>query len=165
MRSPGPDRVQPYGPGHDPIFRATGPSSRTLDDRALARTRTKTGTARLDGPRSGVDRAGVSAQRRLYAGAVLFTTSIRRATGLHRFVKTLVERGRPSRGTPSSSMGGPDVPDIEQAALPGAGGREHPPPAESPSAGCDAAAPVAGFRSGTSGHELAPRRAGEGRVF
>ena len=32
-------------------------------------------------------------------------------------------------------------------------------------AGYDAAAPVAGFRSGASGHELAPRRAGEGCLF
>ena len=31
-----------------------------------------TGTIRLDGPRGGVDRAGVFAQRRLHAGAVLF---------------------------------------------------------------------------------------------
>ena len=29
------------------------------------------------------------------------------------------------------------LPDIEQADLPGAGGREHPPPAKGPSAGCD----------------------------
>ena len=37
--------------------------------------------------------------------------------------------------------------------------------ATGPPAGYDAAAPVAGFRSGASGHELAPRRAGEGCIF
>ena len=52
------------------------------------------------------------------------------------------------------------VPDIQQADLPGAGGREHPPPAKGAGRGCHAAAPVAGFCVGTSGHELAPRRAG-----
>ena len=58
-----------------------------------------------------------------------------------------------------------DVPDIEQRDLPGAGSREHPPPAKGRQAGCHAAAFVAGFCAGASGYELAPRRAGEGRVF
>ncbi len=92
-----------------------------------------------------------------------FDTESKRA---HRFVKALVERRQAVEGDSLIfNGGGQTVPDFEQANLPGAGSREHPPPAESPSAGCDAPVALAGFRSGTSGHELAPRRAGEGRVF
>ena len=57
------------------------------------------------------------------------------------------------------------MPDIEPRDLPGARGREHPSQAKGQQASCHAAAVVAGFCAGTSGYELAPRRAGEGRVF
>ena len=83
-----------------------------------------------------------------------------------RFVKALIDRRAAVESDHVTfNGGGADLPDIEQADLSGAGGREHPPPAQGPSAGCDAAAALVGFCSGTSGHELAPRRAGEGRVF
>ncbi len=64
-----------------------------------------------------------------------------------RFVQTLVERRQAIESEwPLVNGGRENVPDIEQA-------------------GCHAAAFVAGFCAGTSGYELAPRRAGEGRVF
>ena len=57
------------------------------------------------------------------------------------------------------------MPDIEQRDLLGARSREHPPAAKGQQVSHHAAAFVAGFCAGTSGYELAPRRAGEGRVF
>ena len=82
-----------------------------------------------------------------------------------RFVQTLVDWRAAVESEWTFQWGRKVVPDIEQADLPGAGGREHPPPSQSLPAGGDAAAPIARFRIGASGHELAPRRAGEGRVF
>ena len=50
-----------------------------------------------------------------------------------------------------------DMPDIEQDDLPGAGGREHPPPAKSPGQRLMMRRLLSlDFVSGASGHELAP---------
>ena len=76
----GPDRPQPYGDRHQLSARRPGDSHRrSNDDRALAGTGTEAGSARLDGPGSGVDRAGVPSQRRLHAPAVLSSTLMLRA--------------------------------------------------------------------------------------
>ena len=53
---------------------------------------------------------------------------------------------------PCVLRGSQAVPDIQQADLPGAGGRAYPPPAKGAPRGHDSAAPLARFRSGTSGH-------------
>ena len=83
-----------------------------------------------------------------------------------RFVKTLIER-RVAVETDLVPFngGGKNVPHIEQGDLPGARRREHTPPPSRQQHACHAAAFVAGFCSGTHRYELAPRRAGEGRVF
>ena len=83
----------------------------------------------------------------------------------HRFMKTLIERRAGRRSPPIWFQRGKDMPHIEQRDLPGARCREHPPPANGQRSCCHAAAFVAGFCTGTSRYELAPRRAGEGRVF
>ena len=84
----------------------------------------------------------------------------------YRFVKLLVERRAAVESElPRVNGGGMTCRISSNRDLPGAGSREHPPPAKGQQAGCHAAAFVAGFCAGASGYELAPRRAGEGRVF
>ena len=92
-----------------------------------------------------------------------FDTDRKRAL---RFVKASVARRQAVESeTLVFSGGGQAVPDIQQADLPGTGGRAYPPPAKGAPRCYDAAAALARFRSGTSGDALASHRAGEGRVF
>ena len=92
---------------------------------------------------------------------------VRTPTGAHRFVKSLVERRAAVEGEwPMFSTGGAKTCRISSNAIYRALGVEnirHRRKATTP--GCHAAAFVAGFCSGASRYELAPRRAGEGRVF
>ena len=92
-----------------------------------------------------------------------FDTESKRA---HRFVKALVERRQAVEGDSIIFNGGARLCRISSKPIYRALGVEnirH--RRKAPSAGCDAPVALAGFRFGTSGHELAPRRAGEGRVF
>ena len=83
-----------------------------------------------------------------------------------RFVKMLLgsQTGRRDR-VAATQWWRQNVPHIEQSDLQGARRREHTPPPTRQQYACHAAASVAGFCAGTCRYELAPRRAGEGRVL
>ena len=82
-----------------------------------------------------------------------------------RFVKALIDRRAAVESDHVTFNGGGRTCRISNKPIYRALGVENIRHRRKASAGCDAAAALVGFRSGTSGHELAPRRAGEGRVF
>ena len=123
-------------------------------DRALAGKRSQAGTARLDGPGRGMDRACVPSQRRLHAGAVLSILRYAEPGPSAAFRQGIAcsQTGRRDR-VADYERRSEDMPHIEQGDLPGARSREHPPPPTGQQPGCHAAAFVAGFCAGTSGYE------------